>query len=434
MKKLAVLTLLLVGLATFVYFYEIEGEEGREEARKLEESLMRLQQEDIEALRIDREGSAPIVLKRSDEGWVLKEPLETPADQATVDSLLKNLSDARRVRSFEKGGESASEYGLVDPAVRLTVETREDKKVLLVGDKDFTGNELYVMFQGDSQVFLTSGLILSSIDKELVDWRDKTILSFERDSLQELRIKRASEEIVLVRSDDKWSLAGPIKEPADDGTVSSLLSTLETSKAKEFVTENAGDLKEFGLESPTLVVQVREEGEDSWRQLELGAESEGKVFGRNPSRPAVFTVEKDVLKDLFKELWDFRSKEVVDVDQGQIAEVAIERKESQLRVRHEDYKWMLETPEGGASKEVLAYKFWYPIDDIEYETIQDDGSTFPEAEVRIILTLNDGSIRNYEFARQGDAFLARQVESGRQGEISKEDFEKLQFKLEDISS
>jgi hypothetical protein len=434
MNKLVFLTLLLVGLAAFVYFYEIEGEEKREEARKLEESVVRLEREAIQGLRIEREGTSSIELKRDGDNWFLKDPLETQADQSTVDSLLRNLTDAKRARTFEEGGKSATDYGLDDPAVRLTVEAEAEKKVLLVGNKDFTGNELYVMFEGGSQVFLTSGLILTSLDKQLLDWRDKSIVSFERDKLQELRIQRASEEITLVMQDDQWSLMKPVQEPADEGTVSSLLSTLETSKVQEFVEEDAEDLREFGLDSPSLIVQLRQEGEDSWRQLELGSENEDKVFARNPLKSAVFTVEKDLLKELFQEVWEFRSKEVVDVDQGEIAKLRIDRKDSQMTVRHEDFKWFLEAPEGEEEKEVLAYKFWYPIDDIEFEAIAEEGAVFPESEVRIIITLDDGSERSFEFARQADKFMARQVESGRQGEISRESFEKLEFKVEDITS
>jgi len=57
---------------------------------------------------------------------------------------------------------------------------------------------------------------------------------------------------------------------------------------------------------------------------------------------------------------------------------------------------------------------------------------FPEPDVEVIVTLNDGSQRTFVFAGNGGRYLARKVESGRQGTISQEDFEKLQFKIEDM--
>jgi len=434
MKKLAILALLLLGLTSFVYFYEISGEEKREKARELEERLLRLEEDQIQGLTIVTAGRPTVVLKREGEGWTLKEPLETPADQVTVDNLLRNLTDARRARTFESIGTSAGEYGLEDPPIRLTVETTDTRKVLLVGNKDYTGNELYVKFEGEPQLFLSSGLILSSLDKELLDWRDKSILSFDRGKLQELRIQRASEKIVLVKVADQWSLKAPIEELADDGTVSGLLSTLESGRVQRFVSEGSEDLTEFGLASPSVVVSVREEGQDQWRELEVGSQSEDEVFARNPSMPAIFTVEKDVLKDLFQDVWEFRAKEVVNVDQDEIAKITIDLGKTKIAARHEEYKWILEEPEEDKDKEVLAYKFWYPIEDIEFEAISDDrNEVFPQSEIRVLLTLKDGTERSFEFAVHGDQYLARQVESGRQGRISKEDFEKLNLEVVDIT-
>ena len=150
-------------------------------------------------------------------------------------------------------------------------------------------------------------------------------------------------------------------------------------------------------------------------------------------RSAVFTVEKEVFRDLFQEVWEFRSKDVVNVDQDEIAQVMIDRTESKLVVRHEDYKWIVETPEEYQDKEVLGYKFWYPIDDIEFESISDEAWEFPAPEIRIHLTLKDGTERRFDFAKREEEYLAWQVESGRQGGISKENFEKLDFKLEEIT-
>jgi len=432
MKKLLVLSLICAGLAAFVYFYEIVGEEKREEARELEERLVRFEQDEINGLRISREGSPDIVVERDGEEWNLKEPLDTVADTETVNSLLRNLTDARRERTFENGAEAAEKYGLTDPPIRLVVRKDDEQKVLEIGNKDYTGNELYVMFEGEPQVYLTSALLLDAVDKGLMDWRDKSILSFDRDQVQEIRIKRTSEEVVLTKKGDHWFLTAPIEEPADESTVSSLLSTLENGKAQEFITEDAEDLSEFGLDNPAVTVRLREEGEDLWRQLELGSQLEETVFARNPLRPVVFTVEKDVFKDLFQELWEFRSKEVVDVDQDEIARLTIDRQGDKITVRHEDYKWILEVPKEQEGQEVLAYKFWYPIDDIKFESILDDSLDFPEPELRILVELRDGSRRSFEFASRGDTYLARQVESGRQGEISKDDFEKLDLEPEEM--
>ena len=132
----------------------------------------------------------------------------------------------------------------------------------------------------------------------------------------------------------------------------------------------------------------------------------------------------------------FRDKGVLDVEQNQIARIVIHKKEDEeIALSYEDYKWIVESPDAQKDQEALAYKFWYPITEIRFLSIQDEESglmNFPEPDVEVIVTLNDGSQRTFIFAGGGDRYLAQKVESGRQGTISQEDFEKLHFKIEDI--
>ena len=433
MWKLIVLALVFAVLATFVYFYEIAGEEERKEEAELEESLLRLKEDDIRFREISRAGFPVIKLERVGERWFLEEPVQTPADQTTVSSLLSNLTTAKRARTFSNVDDRLEEYGLTEPGVQIQVRTADQVRTLLFGGKDFTGNELYVKLAEKPEVFVTAALILTSAQKEVIEWRDKSIVSFEQDQVVELRIVRGAEELTMAKKEDRWWLEGPINEPADGDTIRGLLSTLENGTAQVFVTERADELAQYGLDEPTVAVQLRTKGDDDWIRLEVGAQEEENFFARSSQGSAVFMVEKKVPQDLFQELWEFRAKEVVDVEQDNIATVAVHRDESEIAARREDYKWTIESPEEHRDREALAYKFWYPIDDIEFRSIDEAVETFPQPEIRVVVTQNDGTVRNFEFARRGEGYAARQVETGRQGEISEESFEKLSFDVEDIT-
>ena len=76
------------------------------------------------------------------------------------------------------------------------------------------------------------------------------------------------------------------------------------------------------------------------------------------------------------------------------------------------------------------------MDDIKFESIDADsvkaGTDLPQPQVRVRIELKDGSIRNFQFAHEGNRYVARSWESGRTGAISEEAFEKIQFKVDDI--
>lgn len=432
MKKILVLIVIFAGLAAFVYYYEIKGDEKREAAEKAKKSLFDLKQEDITSVAILERGQEPIVLKKEGENWVLKRPVETSADSTTVDSLLRNIETANIERTFPAGAKQADVYGLEEPRLTLKIQSKGQEKVLQIGNDDYTGNYVYVKFAPSPEVYVTSDYVYTTADKELQDWRNKKILAFQRDKVQTVEISRPAEKIRLKKEGEKWMLESPIREQADDGAVSSVLSTLEFADAQKFVAEQPDDLKRYGLDQPEVFIRFQEQGQDQWKTLQLGKKENENYPARNPDRSPVFTVKQEVYDKLTQKLWEFRNKDVVDVDQDRVAQLAIRRGNEEIVIKHQDTRWMVERPQAQKGKEALTYKFWYPIDDIKFESINEKAAEFPKPDVEVILTLKDGSKRTFAFAKQGDRYLAVKKDSGRQGSISKESFEKLQIKPEEI--
>ncbi len=436
MKKVGVLFAIFLALGAFVYFYEIAGKSEREETKSLEESLLRMKREDITGLEILRPEAEGIILSKEAQQWVIVHPVETSADGSTVDVLLRDLSQATRDRSFPEGGTRAEQYGLHEPRMTLKVQAGGEEKTLLIGNDDFTGSQIYAQFQGDSEVLLTSGVLFTTANKDLLQWRSKKVLVFDREELQTIEIVKSAITIRLTRQEEEWHLEAPIQERADQNSVSSLLSTVEFGQAQEFVSDDPEELQSYGLDQPRVTMRIRHQDQDDWRILELGQQKEEYYLARNPDHPSVFTVNPEVFEKVNQDVWAYRDKEVMDVAQDQIARVVIHREEGEeLALRYEDYQWIVEAPESQKDKEVLSYKFWYPINDIRFESIEEEESanlSFPEPDVQLTVTLIDGSKRTFAFAAQDDRYLVRKVDSGRQGTISQEDFEKLHFKLEDL--
>ena len=437
MKKIGLLLVIFLGLIAFVYLYEIEGGKKRQETKEREESLFQVKQEEVTSIEIARAGQDPLLLVKVDDKWSIEKPMETAADKASVDSLVGSVDLARIERTFEEVGSGAEKYGLKEPRMTLTVQAGELTRVVHVGSKDFTGSNTYVQMAGDTKVHLTADSLYTTADKDLFQWRDKKVLTLDRDRVRTIEVQRGDEKIRLSKEGENWALEVPLQEPADKSAVNSLLSSLETTEAQKFVVEETQDLPQYGLSTPSVVVRLQEEGDDQWKALELGKKAEGEedhYLARNPARSAVFTVPKSLLEKLTQKLWEFRDKDVINVDQDEIDKVIFHRGEVEIQARREDYKWILEKPDDQKDKEALAYKFWYPIDDIKFESIDDSkvGAASGKADVQIEILMKDGSVRTFEFLQQGEQYRARKVEAERGGSISKESFEKLQFKVEDI--
>ncbi len=432
MKKLIVLALAFAALGTFVYFYEIAGKEARDQAKELEESVLQMERDAVTAVSISFTGKDEIRLEKQDGTWMLRAPLETPADTGTVDSLLRSLTSAKRDRVFEGQDLDLKAYGLEEPAGRIEVTAGDRKKVLQLGNKDFSGSKVYVKLEDTPSVLLTSTALLSAADKPVLDWRSKNALTFDRTKVEEMEIRREGSEIRLAKKDGAWQLLAPLADPADESTVSTLLSTIEFARAKEFVAEDPTSLKEYGLEQPSVSLRLRESGSDVWHQLDLGGpKGDDAYYARNPQRKPVFTLSKDVFSDLTKDLWAFRQKDIVDLRQDQIKTLSYRYGENRFTVSQQDFRWTVESPEALKGKEALSHKFWYPIDDLEFTGIVQRDS-LPEPEVEIDITGQDDVHHLYRFARAGEEYLAWKGDGSRVGTIAKDSFDKILFKPEDL--
>ena len=135
MRKIIVLLVVFLGMGLFVYFYEVKGREKREETQKLKESLLRMKQEEITLVEVQRPNVKGIVLRKKTDEWTIEEPIETLADGSALDGLLRNLGLASRERTFPEGEKTLEKYGLDEPRLTLRVAAGSDEKIILVGKR-----------------------------------------------------------------------------------------------------------------------------------------------------------------------------------------------------------------------------------------------------------------------------------------------------------
>lgn len=431
MRKLLLLTLAFVALGAFVYFYEIAGKESRDQAKEREGSILQLDRDAVTEVSIRFPDREVVRIEKVGDGWVLRSPLDTAADTATVDGVLLSLTGAQRDRIFTEEGLDLEAFGLAEPAVRVEVKAGAETKELLVGARDFSGTKVYAKLAEDPSVILTSTSLLTSIDKPVLDWRSKQALTFDRAKVEEVEIQSAGNTIRLQRKDGAWRISAPVEDLADESSVNSLLSTVEFARARDFVAEEPGNLAEYGLDAPVASLRIRESGSDEWRQLDLGKLRGEDYLARDLQRKPVFTLGPDVYADLSRDLWAYRQKDLVTVRQDEIRTLTYRRGEESFRVAQSDFKWTIEEPERLAGREALSYKFWYPIDDLEFTAILQD-VTLPEPEVELVIAKRDDAVEHVRFARSGADVLAWKGEGERVGRISAENFEKILLAADDI--
>ena len=96
-----------------------------------------------------------VTIARNESGlWVLKQPIETEANQGSAEAAATQLKSLRIVSRPEV---NTNVVGLVPPSYTLTVELSSgSKKVVRIGDITPTGSGYYTNVEGSDEVLILS--------------------------------------------------------------------------------------------------------------------------------------------------------------------------------------------------------------------------------------------------------------------------------------
>jgi hypothetical protein len=309
-KGLLAMGLVLAGLLAYLYFVDSERPLGDTDEKP---KVFAVEADEINALSVSTVAGGTADLQKEGDDWVMTSPVQAPGDDSEISGITSNLASIAVQRVVDENPEDLSPYGLAEPPVEVTFQTAsgDAPRTLQLGSKTPTGSDMYAKVAGEPRVFLVFGYLESTFNRKPFDLRDKTILKFERDKIDQLELTRGSDSMSLAKKGGEWRLTAPVDARADFGAVEGLISRLQSAQMKEIVSEEPSNLGEYGLTKPAAVATV---GAGSTRAvLAFGGKTDaGDVYVRDTSRDVVVTTAADLLTEVEKPVADFRRKDVFE--------------------------------------------------------------------------------------------------------------------------
>ncbi|MEE8557464.1 MAG: DUF4340 domain-containing protein [Myxococcota bacterium] len=344
-------------LGAYVYFVEIRGSGMGVEAEAASEKILEVEADAILAVEVPLETGGTARLERDPEEsdlWHLKTPLEYPADSGTVSGMLSALVELESEALIEDASD-LQRFGLGPEAPEVRIELDGGKSLSLsIGNEAPLGSARYVAVEGDDRVFTVAQWRSSALRPTIRKLRDKRVTTREPDRVDFLRISEFGIPIVELRRGEggegesgedsaPWRIVHPIEELADGERVQRLLEDLHFLRAIEFVDDPGEDLSAYGIDRPEITIEL---GEGDQREvLEVGRGD--KVHIRSDRTPVIFEVYDRTLADIPRDLFSFREKRVLTVDEDQIAalEIRFPREDAAYVYLRDDFSWKPETEE-----------------------------------------------------------------------------------------
>jgi uncharacterized protein DUF4340 len=288
-RTLLVLLVVVLALGAFIWFYERKLP-STEERTELAKKVLRLEKDDVTALTLES-SKGQVRLERvqspkpkKKDGiaetpaveWRMTRPLAVRADSFAVDRLLDSLTGLEKNQSLDEV--NPKDVGLDKPRAVIRLATKDGEKVLKLGAEVPPGGSLIAGFQGETGAYVVSDSILSEVDHDPKDWRDRTMFRGDRDAIQRIALTGAAGgPVVLVRQPSGFWIEGPPadRDRADKNLVDGLLADLTGLQAERFP-DSPKPLPELGLAPPHGSVEVTLAGTPAPVRIDLGAPVTGQ--------------------------------------------------------------------------------------------------------------------------------------------------------------
>lgn len=261
--------------------------------------------EDSQVNELELQRGAEITkVRRCPEGWIMEKPLQTRGDDSSIEALLRRLKSARVESFVEEDPGSLTEYGLHKPALTITLTLGADaaQKKLLIGKEKEEGR--YARDQSRSPVFLVPSNLVHDLDKTAFELRNKQVLRFDRDDVEQLELLSHDQTIVCTKdTSGQWQMVAPESSVVKTWKVENILSSLSGLKAESFVEEDPRNLAKYGLSKPSFRAILRGQDRDL-AALRIGKDVGEQVYACDETGAPVALVAEGIVVTLSPELKD----------------------------------------------------------------------------------------------------------------------------------
>ena len=444
MKRSTLILLLVAAVgAFFVYYLEIKDAKPRDEQPASSKPAFTFKREELASLAITHAGET-IGLEAQDGKWIVKQPVNAPANESAVDSLIGDIMNARVERTISASADEIKSYGLAEPAVTLVLKLKNaSQHRIRLGSKDFSNLSVYSLLDDAREVSLLPATLATSAEKSLSDLRDLSILGgLSQYDIAALNVKNANGTVALAKENSDWLMKSPVEAPADESEVSSLLSEITTARATGVASEGGGDLASYGLSQPVVTVNARLQAGGE-RQVIIGLKTEGAnktYFAKSSDRPQIFKIDTALYDKLNVKPGQLRSKQMFKVNKDEITRVQIRNPNLTLVAeKNSDGKWIIKEPSDKKDKEAQSSKFLDPLESTRASEVLDKPSASiaaklgkPAVEARLTDKAGKTTIVRIS-AADGDDVYVRVDGRAEIFKVKKQLLDDLSFKAADVA-
>ena len=188
---------------------------------------------------------------------------------------------------------------------------------ILFGKDAALEGKMYVRFENSRETFLAGRSIKKLIEKKADDFRDRKLTDLITAQVSRLVLKTPAGEMELQKKGDNWEIVKPLRARGDSQKIGDLIARVTTARIEQFVADDHGDLRPFGLAEPRGSITLFGPEDKQGQTLQIGSvpqKQPDQVYVRFSPRAFVYTLPKKTEDILNTRPNDVRDRHLVRID------------------------------------------------------------------------------------------------------------------------
>ena len=250
--------------------------------------------------------------EKKEEEWFFEKPVKALAIENKISGIIDSLSGliAKEFISEEKQKEDLEKFGLDKPdyEIALSIPVKSQELTFSLHKKD---EKLYATTSLSSKIIETEAVILSELEEEVLELREKEVANFYSWEVNRLHLKMGELDWELSKDEENnWHFESPVQEEADNNKIQTFIRQIESLEAEEFI-DPPLNLKDYGLDQPWGEIKIyvkTDEEETKETTVLIGSEDKEakKVVVKNAGLDYLFRLDSSFLEEFPKEIQDWK--------------------------------------------------------------------------------------------------------------------------------
>jgi len=288
----------------------------------------------VERVRIQSDSKDPIVCSRADQHWWVTQPVSDRGDTARIRDILSELKNLKIAKAdfVSDKEEDIARHGLDKPRLTISIgSTGGDTQSLLLGHS--LDDRIYAKRNDESSIFFVQDVVLSDLDLEANDLRDKQLLRFDSIGtygIEKVELEYPDATLTMVKTKQyDWMITSPNKILADRDTIRKFVEKIKDLQIQLYEDDSGKNFDKYGLGDSSVKVSVfRKIGEGETVKFLIGDSDPdgGLCYVKKDGEDPVYSVPTDEFYDVAKAGYiAFRDKLVLEFSKDSAQEIAIDR-------------------------------------------------------------------------------------------------------------